>query len=245
MATNPATEADQTPAVESPPLRSVSLTDAELLLLDGKCRPEVQQVVESARERLAAMEQYSDLTPKEAAFIADAMAEARENLKLVCQRVAISSCRICGESGGYAVYKRAGRYHRKGETNYDKPLSLAGVELAIRVVRMKGYPTLGCCTSCFEKIKPDLLEALKPIEAELPEALTGEPPRFKRYDNRFCTKCGWEGHEGQMRMLPALFGGKYPGGCPECDASNVFMGSRDIEARKGYTLDATPTEKPR
>lgn len=214
---------------------SVTLTDKELVLLDGQCSEKVQSEVNLAKDRLEAASRLPDLSEAEAAFISDAVNEAKTNGVLVKRWTKVRHCKLCNSSAGYAKYTRSSRYHRKGQTDHSKPLYLSGVELADRFVVMTGYPTLGCCNNCYSKLQPILKDQLSGVQAKLPEELRGETTYDKK-DNMECTKCGWTGHEGEMGMLQAIMGGEYPGQCPKCDAQNLPFGRNYIEIRKGFTI---------
>lgn len=216
---------------------TVYLTDQELALLDGHCNEGVQTEVDKAKARLKTAELLGNVPDNLIPFVSRIIEEARATGRLILSRRSLHYCNVCGKSAGYAKYKRTGRYHRKGEPNYDKPLSLWGVELADRFVRIGGRATLGCCGSCWNKVKPFLADALRDIRAEIPEAITGYPPRWVRYDNRKCSKCGWEGHEGEMGRLPVMMGrGTYPGECPQCHAQNLPMGHTIIKVQDGFQV---------
>lgn len=217
-------------------MTSVTLTDDELILLDGRCSEEVQAKVGSAKDRIAMRSVLPDVSPEVAGFVSDAVNEALKNGKLIYRHTRLMSCEICKKSAGYAVYKRSGRYHRKGEKDHSKPLYLSGVELADRVVVMTGYATLGCCQDCMKEVVPVLAKALIGIKAQLPDVLKLDgAPTYKKMDNMKC-KCGWTGHEGEMGKLPTLLGdGYYPGKCPACGAENRFLCS-EIKKSEGFTL---------
>lgn len=214
----------------------MNLTDDELILLDGKCRPGIQKEVDAAKTRIATIAANPDIRCEDAKFIADALTEARTHGELSFTREQLRHCLVCNRSAGYAKYARAGRYHRKGQNNTNRPLTFYGVELANRFVRMKGYATLGCCLECWTRIQPLLVEKLAGVEAEISHYITGQPPNFKRYKKAHCKECGWEGHQGQMRQLNALMGGQYPGGCPNCKAENRVFGATLIETVDGYVI---------
>src|SRR5690606_2734789 len=113
-----------------------------------------------------------------------------------------------------------------------------GVDLDRGFVTFSGYVWVGACDDCMEQ-HSDLLRAFLADErVELPVQLsTPGRPRYRRHQNRRCTKCGWSGHEGEMRRLRTLLGdGSYPGGCPNCDAANVFLAGNVIERLDGFTI---------
>lgn len=213
---------------------ALTLTDDELVLLNGRCRPEVQQKVDEAAARIRSREEHPDLTVAHAGFIADAVSEARTNGLLVWHQRRLRACSLCGRSGGYIEFKSG---PRRGRPNYDRPLHFNGRELARRSVGVEGYAKLGGCTECIEVVAPVLRDALCGVAAQVPDNLraAGEPRRV-RYENRRCSKCGWTGHEGQMGRKPTLLGdGTYPALCPECGAENHLF-SHPVEPADGFTI---------
>lgn len=214
----------------------VGLADSELLILDGRCNGEAQQEVERAKARLDLAARYPDLSEGRVAFVVQVIEEARTSQLLTYQHTMLDRCGWCGKDEGYYKHKRSGRYHRAGDIDYSKRRRIAGVELARRFVTFQGHAAAGACKDCIAAAAPALRVELAEIPAELPEALMGEPPRWKRWQNRECAKCGWKGHEGQMRMLPAILGGSYPGGCPNCAAENNPFGARLVKTLDSYTV---------
>jgi len=203
------------------------LVDEEAVLLDGRCRPEVQKDVDAAKARLEMAARAGDLSPKEAGFVADIVREAKEKGRLTFCRLGISSCDVCGATAGYYRFK-SGR--RRGQADHNRPLAIGGVDFGRGFVVMQRRATLGCCWDCWLKLADKIRAELSDVRAEIPAYITGHPPKWRRFDRVKCTKCGWEGHEGEMRQLQTLMGdGKYPGGCPKCTAANTFMGPRLIE----------------
>jgi len=210
--------------------QKVELTDEELLLLDGKVSPEIQTLIDNIRDRLLIEKKYSELSELEAKLIQDVVEEAKKTYLLIFQYKRLRHCSTCNKSAGYAVYKRSSRHHRKGEPNYDKPLTFLGVELAKRFITWQGHATLGCCDSCFKKLQPYLTTALVGFPVELPEELYAEGEfKYKAYRLAECTKCGWKGHEGQMGKSRTVMGnGFYPNTCPSCKSKNEILSSNPI-----------------
>lgn len=223
------------------PLYSVSLTTDEMLLLDGKVRPEIQKEVDLAKEAKA-LEDFAD-DAAQARFIADALREARTNGRLICRWIQLYYCNYTSRSAGYGTHRRRGKYHRKGETDYNKPLTMAGVELADRFLRIQGRAILGCCKEFWDKVRPKLALQLQDIEAEIAEELTGYPPRWKRFNRYECDQCKWTGHEGQLLELPALFGGRYAGECPNCHAKNLPLSPSVVKVVDGFELVPMETKE--
>jgi len=225
-------------------MNQVHLTDEQLILLDGHVDGETQGLIDVAKLRLSTIEAMPQCTPAEAGFIADAVREAATNGILICKSADLAKCRVCGEQHTYAIHTRNGKYHQKGSLNLDKPLYLRGVELADRFVNVKGYPHLGCCKGCWDRIKPLVSEAVKDIRAEIHRSITGTQPKWTKYHNCYCTKCDWKGHLGQLGLLPAVMGGNYRGVCPSCEAKNTLFASmirRDSDSAH-FTVIESGTE---
>lgn len=152
----------------------------------------------------------------------------------VYQHERIHYCSVCGWSGDYARYKSG---PRRGEKNYDRPLMRPAVEFARRFVRFKNSVSVGACGECIEVILPHLKDALVGVECQLPHQLHTEgEPEYIRHGRRRCTECSWEGHEGEMGRLPAVFGGTYPGKCPSCGAESRPFGPRVFEIIDGFDV---------
>lgn len=220
--------------------RSLALEDEEIILLDQRCRPEIQAEVDLAKRRVLLAPAIVGYTRSERDLVLAVLQEAEQSGKLVHQRVSVSYCRVCEKAGGYALYKRDGRYHRKGEPDRTKPHYLHAIELADRFVRLRRHVELGCCAECFQKILPALRAALADVRAEIPESVLGRDNRLRRFDRRRCARCGWEGNESEMGKLPALLEGTYPGICPKCDARNLPFGEVLIETIRGWDVVEVP-----
>jgi hypothetical protein len=226
-------------------VRSVILTDDELVILDGRCAAKVQAEVDAAKLRVAMSTAIPGLKPELAGLIADIVTEAQQNGRLVFQHTGIDRCPICKRTGGYAKWRSTTRYHRKGDENKDKPLSIGAYDFARRFITWSRSVTLGCCDTCFAEMKPALLAKLSDVRAAIPDALTGVKPKWIRYDNRKCTNCNWTGHEGEMVQDYALMGGKYTAGCPQCGEKNRPFGRTIIATADGFSLIEAPAPEER
>lgn len=213
---------------------NLSLTDNELVLLDGNCRKEIQSKVDEAKERLS-IQVPIGLREELVPFFRRVIQEAKASGKLVCRPVDLSLCGGCGRTKDYVRFK-SGR--RAGQRNYNKPKYLRGMELASRFLTIKGYPALGLCKACFDEIKPYLRAALEGVQAELPTTLMGYEPKYKKYPIRRCRDCGWEGGEHLMGRLPALMGGTYPGKCPKCGAESLPFGPTKFDTTDTHIVVA-------
>lgn len=216
-------------------MRLVSLTDDELVLLDGKCSPEVQVKVTDALARVVLRDVLPDLTSAQVGLVADVVSVARREGWLRYVRTNADTCEVCGRRAGFAKYRSG---PRRGEDNLSKPLSFTGIDMDPGFVHIKGMVRLGGCLACVEALTPVLAEHLRGVPAQVPATLIadGEPER-RRHQNRRCTECGWEGHEGEMRRERTLLGdGTYPAGCPNCDAINRPLGKDHIVRTDGFVI---------
>lgn len=226
-------------------LYCVELTAAELLLLDGQCSAATQQAVNLARDAQGHLFSFQHHPNGEALsrFVAEAVAEARKNKKLIFQHAAIGSCPICKKSAGYATYKRG---RDRGRPNYDKPHVMSGYELQDSFVRISRHVSLGGCVECVDLALPFLREQLVGVEAQLPEKLRGEgADTYTRHRRVKCNNCQWEGHEGLMTKSRTLMNdGWYPSGCPECKTTNPTFGPDIVVRVDGFELVKQETRTP-
>lgn len=218
-------------------LTFLGLSDDELVLLDGQCRPEVQKAVNGAAARIRTRQDLPGLRPALAGLVADAVTEATSTGVLIWVGGRISSCSLCGRSAGYHILRSG---PRKGRKDVNRPLTMAGVELASRFVVMRNHVRLGGCGECVTTALPELKEALRGIPVQLPDRLWTEgEPRWTKQGRARCANCGWRGHQGQMGKMPTLMGrGTYPGRCPSCKAEEVLFGPKVFEPLPGYALTA-------
>lgn len=223
------------PATDHLPATSVTLTDHELVLLDGAVSEKVQIQVDRAKARLAARTEHPDLAPALAGFIADVVSEAESNGRITWGNVRLTQCRLCGRSAGYATVTKG---PRRGRPNYERPLTLPGKELAYRSLTVRGVARLGGCDECVTPLVSTIAEALRDVDAEVPVGFRapGAPVR-RRYRNVRCLKCGWQGHQGQMGKARTLLGdGFYAATCPSCPARNT-IGRTEVETTDGFTVE--------
>lgn len=228
------------------PTTQIKLTDNELILLDGKVNDEAQKIIEIAKTRISYTDAFSSIPEPQRTFASNIILEAKENGELTFYWNPIRFCSICGKSAGYAKYTRSGRYHRKGDPNRDRPLNLSGVELAKRFVRVQGYSSLGSCRECWEIVAPLVKSWLSTFPVQLPPQLIASPtqPLYTKQSNMKCSKCNWEGHQGEMGKLRTLMGdGWYAGKCPSCGVENTLF-SDVIKPTEGYVLTENAPPKP-
>lgn len=213
---------------------TVHLSDEVLLLLDGKADDKTQSLIESVKRRIEMSKRLQLVTPDQAAFISGVVDYAKANGILRLQYTRASRCGVCKRFGGYKKFKTG---PRRGRDNYDRPILLSGIQMSAGFVLFKDTFNLGCCDECWSVVKAPLLEELSNVQAELPEGLTGVPPKFKKYNNRKCNNCGWTGSERLMRKERTLMGdGWYPAYCPQCSSKNPIFGPTIIESASGFEI---------
>jgi hypothetical protein len=208
--------------------RSVKLTDDELIQLDGKCRPETQEEVRAAWARVRMAVKYDEQIPIHlAGLVADIVAEARAEGRLTFRHVRIRWCGYCGRD--------AGETKKRGKT---VQLTMGGIELAERFIRIEGHINVGCCSECWDQIATAVVAELAPVPVEAPEVLKPTGPRYRRWDRRECTACGWTGHEGQMLPAMTLMGdGYYAARCPSCGVENAAFGRHAVKGVPGHVVE--------
>ena len=214
---------------------NVELTADEVILLDGRCGPKIQAIVDTAKSAIS-ISANAGLSDSMAKMISEIVTEAKSKGKLSYRYNNIAYCPCCKHSEGYHVHKRNGKYHRKGDKDYDNPKTFGGWEVADNFVTIKNRISRGFCTNCSDKVLPTLQQELKGVKAQIPDDLLGEKCRYKKYPNKHCTQCGWGGHEGEMIKAPTLMGdGFYPAKCPKCKAENMLF-STEVVSRDGFTI---------
>lgn len=223
---------------ETLPTYEVDLLDTELLVLDGHCRPEVQALVEAAKRRQEAVARIVRLSPARSALIADIAEYARVHGSIRHIREDIRYCPVCKRSEGYYQYGRTTRYHRKGDVDHNSPRRFTGWDFSDNFVRVQGHVSLGCCDQCYDAIKQALVAELADVQAQVPESITGHPPKWLKAFHQTCGNCGWTGHEYELELLPRMIGsGYYHGRCPRpnCGAEKGLF-DRAIKTEKTFSV---------
>lgn len=135
----------------------------------------------------------------------------------------ISHCPLCKKNAGYAKYTRNSKYHRKGDNNYKRPLTMTGYKVNEGFVSVQGLGDF--CSDCnkehqiLDRITDYLL--VNRLEVEL---VHNEDSIFKKDPVRICHACKEEMYESEMGELPALLSGRYKGQCPHCEAKSLPFG---------------------
>lgn len=213
-------------------LVSVKLFEHELMRLDGNVNNDAQSVIDKLKSRNEVAATFS-VNDKDAMFIVDVVSAVSRTKLLSRRQCAVANCRVCGKKAA-PVYYKSGR--NKGDIK--GYLNLRGFDLAESFIRVEGHPSLGACSECVDRLMPLIMEAVSGIEFE--NRVPGYKVGFIRNKNRVCLKCGWKGHDGEMKKQRTVMGdGWYPAGCPACTARNG-LGFTEVEIVDGYTM--TPWE---
>lgn len=227
--------------MEKQAVYKLELSAIEANQLDGKVNEAAQKIIDQAKMSLSLSSSLSEVQKK---LICELVERAKKNGKLIRRKSSSQVCPSCGKSAGYYTYPRNGRYHKKGDINYDQEKSLSVIDYEDRSVSFRNRVWRGCCKECELVFEAALKKALEGVKAELPKELSDFT--YKKYENKECKACGWKGHEGQLKKLPTMMGdGYYFGKCPSCDAENRAFGNRPIETIEGYTIiEIAPELKP-
>jgi bacterioferritin-associated ferredoxin len=210
---------------------SITLCDDDLATLVSSADTAVRTAAEAARDRLAAPSRWPTVASHVAALIADVIAEAKKEGRLIYRGVSVSRCGYCGAR---SEWKKPPRKRRERE------YPVAGVDFADRFVVISRHITVGACRSCVEQALPVLRQELMRFPVQLPTALRSEgAPVYQRWDRCRCKKCEWSGHDGQLGKLRTLMGdGYYPGKCPRCAAERRPLGPDPFERLDGFDVVA-------
>ncbi|NIN36606.1 MAG: hypothetical protein GTO60_16545 [Gammaproteobacteria bacterium] len=205
----------------------VSLTDDEILLLDGRCDERIQKKIDIVKMQ----QRYNIAAPDEYKPIIARILEKAERTGILSYSRGrhVRRCDACDKAAGYATYTRTTKYHRKGDPNFNRPLafyahSIAGFEI---------------CNDCFSRLEQHLLRNLDGIQAEVSHHLTGHSSALLCFTNVICNECQWAGHEGELKSLPVAFGGDAK--CPRCGSTNQqIIGGKVARVYGQFTLIPNP-----
>lgn len=212
----------------------LKLTAEQAVMLDGKVDQKNQEIINQAK--FANSLKTENLSDSQKRMVGKIVSIAKEKSLLTKYLVPARRCPCCEKTAGYALHKGTGRYHKKGQPNHNKPLNLMVYDLDRGFVVMSNTVFEGYCRDCEPIVEPVLKAALMGIRAELPNSLASEI-KYKRFSDKKCLDCGWEGYEGQMIKLRTMFNdGHYYGECPSCHAQNKPMGRTIIQTQKTFSV---------
>jgi len=188
-----------------------ALTPGDLPVPDGVCPPANQAQIDLLKHGQAIAARHG-VPPAYGLFAARAVRAAARDGRLTCRPVAMKRCQVTGRMPAMPRPRRATR------DNPDRlPVEMPfwGLELQDGNVSVLNHPSLGVSSEGLELIRPILAEELRAVAAEIPEQLTGEPPRYRWLPVVRHEACGWEGREGMTKGMDPRWSGPT---CPCCGA---------------------------
>jgi DNA-directed RNA polymerase subunit RPC12/RpoP len=202
--------------------RDVPLTDAEILLLDGKVNTAAQAVVDTVKGEQSFMDVGHPLIAKiiQAAVAAGKLQWRHDDSPL---------CELCRRKTSYPVYKSG---YKKGQPNRDKPIRVPMmVPYVGDFIRGHKEYELDFCTQCNSDLH--IIERTENYirEHELPVELDKDS-LFALEDQYKCYQCGALVWEFDMGLLRAMLEGYYYGKCPHCGAEQLPFGQGHEKTRE-------------
>lgn len=204
----------------------VKLTYDELKQLDGNVSSEAQIVIDKVKKEYT----YGFSLP----IINEILRNSEEKGKLNWRYKQIRSCAYCDKKVDYYRYPRGGRYHNKGDKNYNKPKYYSGIKFNEGFVTVEGYGDM--CTDCCDKynIIHQLIDYI--LDNDLKIEIQKNDYKDSKYlkdDIKICYKCNHEMKESEMGKSPTVMGdGYYPSICPKCGAESKVFGSSHKTSNK-------------
>lgn len=224
---------------------SVTLTPKQIMILDGSGNEKAQDIIDKLKHMELIRQTHKELTDDQAFMVATIVSLARNQGKIGASTYRYlrgsRTCPCCCKDAGFAVRKRATKYHRKGTIDYSNPLSIMTFDLSASSVAVTNYVSIGYCKECKPIVEPIIIELIKdlPVETELLNN------NWKKVAIWHCKTCGWKGPETDMGKLPAIFGGTYAGECPKCHARNLPFGPHPVETTGKHTMLEIDSESKR
>lgn len=217
----------------------VSLTNDEMILLDGKCRANIQVEVDRVKIEQGTALAFASLPPLQAEVASRIAAVAMTNgvLETSCVIMDGLPCSCCDKKTRYAPYKRSGYYHQKGDPNYKRPIHVRGVH----------FPKCFVCHDCWLSIKPILIPFLEENRTEIDTRFfypdDKRQSRWKKSSNRECKECGWSGHEAEMKFVQSGYYSPRRPKCPQCgvEDSSMYLGNKLVRVDGFVMIDRQAT----
>jgi len=211
--------------------RYLSLTEDEVLVLDQKCRPEIQKEVELVKTARATAVGFGDHIPqhlKDCLGRIVSYAITNKVLKHDGCKCVIFSCTSCKVCPGKIYYKSGPRKGQFKDWNKHYLHHIAGEHL---------------CGDCYSVAKQELPAKLQNVEADI--LFDGVQRRFVWDYYVTCKTCKHKCTYYQMLPMQAIMGGYYPGKCPnsQCNGESIIFSSH-YESHYGEKVLLSLTEIP-
>lgn len=197
----------------------VKLSLEELKMLDGKVSEKAQEIINKAKKENS----FGFPLP----IMNEILRKAEEQGILTWTYKQIISCSFCNDKPhDYYRYPRSGRYHRKGDKNFDNPKYYSGIKFNEGFVVMKGSGDM--CSDCCEKynVIHSLIDYI--LNNDLKIEIQKNDYRDSKYlkdEIRICYNCEHEMAESEMGKSQTVMGdGYYPSTCPKCGTESKPFG---------------------
>lgn len=197
----------------------VKLSLKELILLDGKVSESVQKIIETAKKE--------NSVGFELPVMNEIILRSEETGKLNWAYKEIRNCRYCEDKPyDYNRYPRNGKYHNKGDKNYDKPKYYRGLKFNEGFVTVTGLGDM--CSDCCEKhnVIENLVNYIinNDLKIEIQKNNFVET-KYVLDKKKICYKCDSEMYESEMKRKSTVMGnGTFASGCPSCGAESSAFG---------------------
>jgi hypothetical protein len=206
------------------PTYNVNLFKEELLLLDGKSSPKVQEIIDKIKDQ-STFGFDLDLINK---VLQDSLKKGQFSFSIR----EMTSCNYCNKKAQYYFHARDSRKrfggYRKGDPNYDAPKYYTGVRFNEGFINFKGYCDI--CTDCEKRLK--IINTIENyiIDNDLKIEIVKNPKsKYVKDVIRKCWKCKKEMQESEMGKRPTLMGnGYYPSVCPHCKAESLLLNTHEV-----------------
>lgn len=213
----------------------IRLSYDELALIDGKIGAAGQKIIDNAKRERS----YGMPIP----LLNRVLLESEKSGVLTWRVKNIRECPLCDKKRSYHKHPRSGRHHRKGDPDTNKPVHYGGVAFNEGFVVFAGQGD--CCIDCFtaHKMKETIIDYI--LEKDLKIQIQKndyKPTRYTKDPIRVCFDCKEKIQESKMGMLPAIFGGSYPGECYKCSAKSIPFGKSHESTNEFVMLEDRITQ---
>ena len=195
-------------------MREISLSDEEILLLDGRVNESAQEVINYVKK----IDEFADVGDR---VYAEIIVQALSKGELNISYRDISRC-SCGRT---TEYRKITRGRNRGKLDFDHPIRIRGISFMDGFVVINGHSEFGFCQGCGEKAKQAILNYIK--VHDLPIQTDKESDWIKE-DAKICRGCKEQIWEFDMGLEYTIMGdGRYYSKCPKCGAEGGLFASHD------------------
>jgi hypothetical protein len=198
-------------------MRDISLSDKEILLLDGKVNETAQEVINYVKK----IDEFANIGDR---VYAEIIVRALLKGELTVSYRDISHC-SCGAT---TEYRKITRGRRRGEFDYDHPIRLYGMSFMDGFVIVKGHSEFGFCQKCGEKAKSAILDYIKEHDLPIQIGRSGNDSAWIKENAKICKGCNEQIWEFDMGLEYTIMGdGRYYSKCPKCGAEGGLFASHE------------------